>query len=90
VERAFGSRVNALRVGESAGRWELVAQTANGALRLSWDEAHARLASVLGWGALPSPADRVERDGAGFRAEGRGLGHRVGLCLGAAAGPLLD
>ena len=90
VERAFGSRVSALRVGESAGRWELMAQTANGALRLSWDEAHARLASVLGWGALPSPADRVERDGAGFRAEGRGLGHRVGLCLGAAAGPLLD
>jgi len=90
LERALGERALALRVGEADGRWQLVADTPQGPLRLSWDEAHARLASVLGWGALPSPADRVGREGAFFRAEGRGLGHRVGLCLGAAASPLLD
>ena len=56
-------------------------------LRLTWDEAHARLAAVLGWGALPSPADRVVRETDGFRATGRGLGHRVGLCLAATPAP---
>ena len=92
VERAFGARVVSLRV-EDVGDdpWRLVVTTDAGRLSLSWDEAHARLAALLGWDALPSPADRVVPDGRGFRAEGRGLGHRVGLCLGATpAGPLLD
>ncbi|MFN8092013.1 MAG: hypothetical protein U0599_07310 [Vicinamibacteria bacterium] len=92
VARAFGGRVASLRV-EDVGDdpWRLVVTTDAGRLSLSWDEAHARLAALLGWDALPSPADRVVPDGRGFRAEGRGLGHRVGLCLGAApAGPLLD
>jgi hypothetical protein len=79
-------------VRDAAGApWRLAVTTDAARLALSWDEAHARLAAVLGWDALPSPADRVSRDGGGFRAFGRGLGHRVGLCIGAAsAGPLLD
>lgn len=82
VLRAFGGPVDALEVTEERGQWRL-AVTAGGARRLlSWDDAHARLAGVLGWGALPSPADHVGREGPGWRADGRGLGHRVGLCLG--------
>jgi hypothetical protein len=91
VERALGGRVDELRVADDGGRWVLFAQRDRAPLRLSWDEAHARLAGVLGWGALPSPADRVLRESGGFRVEGRGLGHRVGLCLGGAPAPgLLD
>ena len=92
VDRAFGGRVASLRVEDVGDEpWRLVVATDAARLSLSYDEAHARLAAVLGWDALPSPADRVGRAGRGFRAEGRGLGHRVGLCLGAApAGPLLD
>jgi stage II sporulation protein D len=94
VDRALGGRVDELRVAAQDGLWLLVGLRDGAPLRLTWDEAHARLAGVLGWGALPSPADRVVRERDGFRATGRGLGHRVGLCLGAADGgasrPLLD
>lgn len=82
VERALGGGVRDLRVTEEGGRWLLLVERDGGPLRLSWDEAHARLARVLGWAALPSPADRIVREDGGYRALGRGLGHRVGLCLG--------
>jgi stage II sporulation protein D len=82
VERAFGGPVGDLRLVDEDGRWRLERTREGATFRLSWDEAHARLASVLGWGALPSPADRITRETDGFRVEGRGLGHRVGLCLG--------
>ncbi|MGE5125383.1 MAG: hypothetical protein ACM3PV_03770 [Betaproteobacteria bacterium] len=88
VERAFGV-VRDLRVTEDDGRWLLRVEREGRPLLLSWDEAHARLARVLGWGALPSPADRVVRGDGGYRAQGRGLGHRVGLCLGESALPAL-
>ena len=67
VERAFGARVVSLRV-EDVGDdpWRLVVTTDAGRLSLPWDEAHARLAALLGWDALPSPADRVVPDGRGF------------------------
>ena len=94
VDRALGGRVDELRLAPDDGIWTLLAVRQGVPLSLRWDEAHARLAGVLGWGALPSPADRVVRDAGGFRATGRGLGHRVGLCLGArapdASRPLLD
>lgn len=48
---------------------------------LSYDEAHRRLASRLGWDSMPAPASRVMRTPGGFVAEGAGFGHRVGLCL---------
>ena len=86
VDRALGPAVRLLEVTEDGGRWSLRVTTGGDTRLLSWDDAHARLATVLGWDALPSPADRVEPDGDGFRAEGRGRGHRVGLCLAALAG----
>lgn len=81
VESAFGAKVTGLAVGETGGTWRLVAETATGKESLSYDDAHRRLAASLGWAGLPSPALRVYRDGKGWRAEGVGLGHRVGLCL---------
>ena len=83
VLRAFGE-VEDLRVGEDDGTWRLELAARGARRSLTWDQAHARLADVRGWGALPSPADRVWREGGDYRAEGRGLGHRVGLCLEAA------
>jgi hypothetical protein len=82
VAKAFGSPVRAAAVMETDGVWQLALDTARGHERAGYDEAHRRLAEVLGWAALPSPATTVVREAGGFRAEGTGLGHRVGLCLG--------
>jgi hypothetical protein len=82
VEAAFGGPVRSLAVKEVDGGWTLAAETATGREAFSYDEAHRRLAVKLGWAALPSPADAVVRVAQGWRAEGVGLGHRVGLCLG--------
>ncbi len=90
LRTAFGERVVGLRVDGSRGTWQLLVDTRAGSQRFSFDEAHRRLASVLGWDALPSPASRVRPQGEGYLAEGVGRGHRVGLCLDgepAAAGP---
>ncbi len=81
VEQAFGASIRTLSVKGEAGTWELHALGADGSRSWRYDEAHRRLARILGWGALPSPADRIEAVPDGFRAEGVGLGHRVGLCL---------
>jgi hypothetical protein len=86
LERAFGGRVTRAEVTLEGGVHRLVIESGGTTRRLLYDEAHRALASVLGWDALPSPPDRVTRAGAGFRAEGVGSGHRVGLCLGDAAG----
>jgi hypothetical protein len=83
LARAFGSAPRSLRVREDDGVWGLEVEAVTGKPRvLLYDEAHRLLAAVLGWGALPSPADRVLPSGGGWRAFGVGLGHRVGLCLG--------
>ena len=81
VEAAFGGHVRSLAVKETEGVWTLAVETAAGTEALSYDEAHRRLAPELGWAALPSPADSVVRAARAWRAEGVGLGHRVGLCL---------
>lgn len=81
VAQAFGGAVEHLQVSHREGVWGLRVSTGATARVLSYDEAHRALAKVLGWGALPSPADRVESVPGGFRASGVGLGHRVGLCL---------
>ena len=83
LTRAFGGPVTRVAVEPSDGVYRLSVTTAAGTRRLLYDEAHERLAAVLGWGAMPSPPDRVVRSASGFHAEGVGLGHRVGLCLGA-------
>jgi hypothetical protein len=81
VEQALGAPTSELSVESNAGVWVLRAVGPQGSRDLRYDDAHRLLASVLGWGALPSPADRVEQVSGGFRAQGVGLGHRVGLCL---------
>jgi hypothetical protein len=82
VARAFGADVEEIEIRPEDGVWTLHARTVRGELHLRYDEAHRRLAAILGWDALPSPADRVVRAPGGFRASGCGRGHRVGLCLG--------
>jgi hypothetical protein len=81
LANAFGAPVQGLAVREADGVWRLVAETADGKRSLSFDDAHRRLAASLGWAGLPSPALRVYKEATGWRAEGVGLGHRVGLCL---------
>jgi hypothetical protein len=84
LERAFGADVRGLRVRTDDGVWRLeVTRDAGDVSLLLYDDAHRRLAAGLGWGSLPSPAERVFRSAGGWQAEGVGLGHRVGLCLGA-------
>jgi hypothetical protein len=80
--KAFGGPVDSLSVAWPGGVWTLRVKLASSGMDLHYDDAHRRLAAVLGWDAMPSPADRVEADGDGFIAAGRGSGHRVGLCLG--------
>ena len=81
LEKAFGAPVLGLEVAADEGTWILRVRTARGERACRYDEAHRLLAKALGWDALPSPADRVEPSEGGFRAMGRGSGHRVGLCL---------
>jgi hypothetical protein len=82
LARAFGSAPLGLRVEDVDGVWHLRVERGAASEILSFDTAHRRLAAVLGWDALPSPASRVVARGAGFEAQGVGSGHRVGLCLG--------
>lgn len=82
VEKAFGPSTRQLDIGDEKGTWVLKVSGATSIRSLRYDEAHRALAAVLGWGALPSPADHIEPIPGGFRATGVGLGHRVGLCLG--------
>ncbi|MDR3673019.1 MAG: hypothetical protein P4L36_19395 [Holophaga sp.] len=83
LEQAFGAPVDEVAVAREDGVWVL--RVRGGAVSRSYryDQAHRRLAKVLGWGALPSPADTVRPVPGGFRADGVGLGHRVGLSLAA-------
>jgi len=81
LERAFGAPVDGLEVGHEDGVWVLRVRTGPVSRSLRYDQAHRLLARVLGWGALPSPADTVAPVPGGFRAAGVGLGHRVGLSL---------
>ncbi|MBI4911167.1 MAG: hypothetical protein HY823_00370 [Acidobacteria bacterium] len=82
AEKAFGSPIDSILVGMDHERWVLLARGPKGTRAFDYDDAHRRLAAAGGWGALPSPADTVERTEQGFRVRGVGLGHRVGLCLG--------
>jgi hypothetical protein len=80
LARAFGGRVLSLDV-EADDVWSLRVRTERGLERFRFDDARRRLASAMGGGPLPAPAARVSRVTDGFRAEGVGRGHRVGLCL---------
>lgn len=78
---AFGERVLALEAAARDGVLFTRVVLASGERLVFYDELHARLAATLGWNSLPSPPDRIERTAGGWRASGRGAGHRVGLCL---------
>jgi stage II sporulation protein D len=82
LARAFGGRVTRIEVAPEDGVLRLLVETPAATRRLLYDDAHRALAAVLGWDALPSPPDHITRTAGGFRAEGVGAGHRVGLCLG--------
>jgi hypothetical protein len=88
VAAAFGGAVEDLTVEWPDGVWTLEVRIGGSSRPWRYDEAHRALAAPLGWGALPSPATRVARAGGGWRAEGFGLGHRVGLCLAEEGHPL--
>jgi len=84
----FGTRPEAIDIAVLGGQWMLKVRLAprqsgrnSTSLTLTYDEAHRRLAERLGWDAMPAPATRVSRTSSGFVVEGRGFGHRVGLCL---------
>lgn len=82
LARVFGAPVRALALAEPDGVWTLRASLAGGDVReLRYDDAHRAIAEVLGWDALPSPASAIRRAADGYRVEGFGHGHRVGLCL---------
>jgi hypothetical protein len=81
LEQAFGAPVDGLAVAREAGVWVLRVRSGTVSRSYRYDQAHRLLARVLGWGALPSPADAVLPVPGGFRADGVGLGHRVGLSL---------
>ena len=82
LEKAFGVPVAALSVDPSNGVWLLKVRGPLDTRHYRYDEAHQRLATVMGWGALPSPAESISPTPAGFLVTGTGFGHRVGLCLG--------
>ncbi len=88
LSAAFGSRAEAIVVATVDGQWRLnlrlAARDSTGGstmLSLTYDDAHRRLATRLGWDSMPAPASRVSRTNSGYVAEGTGFGHRVGLCL---------
>jgi hypothetical protein len=82
LARAFAGPVDGLETGLEDGVWVLKVRQGERVRSLRYDEAHRKVARVLGWDALPSPADHVLAADGGFRLQGTGLGHRVGLCLG--------
>jgi hypothetical protein len=81
VRSAFGASADGLSIDWPDGVWTLVVRVGDSPRPWRYDDAHRALATRLGWGALPSPATTVSRASGGWRVEGVGLGHRVGLCL---------
>ena len=83
VAAIFGAEPSAMDVLTVDAQWFLRVKLRgkSATLALNYDEIHRRLAARLGWDAMPAPASRVTRTAHGFRAEGVGFGHRVGLCL---------
>ena len=81
LARALAGDVVSLEAVVVSGVRKTRARTSARTVELLYDNLHRALAPELGWDALPSPPDSFERAAGGFRARGRGRGHRVGLCL---------
>jgi hypothetical protein len=82
LERAFGPGLVGVALTPASATWGFIVTGQGGRKTYGYDEVHRRIAAVLGWDALPSPADEVTLEAGELRLRGRGLGHRVGLCLG--------
>jgi hypothetical protein len=82
LEKAIGEQISSVQIIWPKGQWMLRFHTATRKVDFNYDSAHRLLAGVAGWGALPSPADSARMAGGKIIAQGHGLGHRVGLCLG--------
>ena len=82
LTNVFGRKVLSLEAVERDGVRKTAVTFADGRLELPWDDLHRRLSRLAGWDALPSPPDSWSADGTGWKAVGRGSGHRVGYCLG--------
>lgn len=80
LDAAFG-RVSELAAVVVGGVRKTRVTTREKTVDLLYDDLHRALAPALGWDALPSPPDSFARTSDGWRARGRGRGHRVGLCL---------
>jgi hypothetical protein len=78
----FHRRPLAVEAVERGGVRKTEVTFADGEVAFLWDDLHQRLARAVGWNALPSPPDSWTRAGSGWKASGRGRGHRTGYCLG--------
>jgi hypothetical protein len=82
LEKQIGEQIVSAQIVWPKGQWTLRLQTLSCDRDFNYDAAHRLLAPIAGWNALPSPADSVWLTDNKIHANGRGLGHRVGLCLG--------
>jgi len=82
LEKQIGEQIVSSQIVWLKGRWTLRFQTLSRNRDFNYDSAHRLLAAIAGWDALPSPADSVWLADNKIHANGYGLGHRVGLCLG--------
>jgi hypothetical protein len=81
LHAVFGEDVLSMSAMETEGQRATRVSLGSTDLVLAYDDLHRRLAVRMGWNVLPSPPDRFIRQRDGWRAEGRGFGHRVGICL---------
>lgn len=81
LEKVLGAPVTSLRALVVGGVRRTRVGTSGRSRDLLYDDLHQLLASRLGWDALPSPPDAFQAAPGGWRARGKGRGHRVGLCL---------
>jgi hypothetical protein len=82
LEKQIGEQIVSAQIVWPKGQWTLRIQTTTRNRDFNYDAAHRLLVPIAGWGALPSPADSVWLTDNRIHANGFGLGHRVGLCLG--------
>ena len=87
MDEFFGCRVLSIRTQLNEGRVEaMIAETHGAEKKLSAASFLSFAGKKLGWNIIKSNDFTVTKTDAGFRFEGRGLGHGIGLCqYGAAA-----
>ena len=89
IERALrtaglrGSRLRNLRVlsRNTSGRVARIAVEGFTPSEMSGNEFRMAVGRIAGWQSIKSTAFEIDRTRAGYRFEGRGFGHGVGLCV---------